>query len=117
MVAKKKRRPPPALPPKIYEATLAPGVSGAVIRGAEIDQRTALGRRKTGENVVVCGDSLTATRSMAYGIESAIGPCERHKPHDQLAGALALPHFQQTNRALKGHTFYETENRKAKAKP
>jgi hypothetical protein len=118
MAARKRLRPaPPAEPPKIHEATLASGPSGAVIRGPEIDQATAIARRQAGDNVVVCGNALRANRNLARAIEAAVGPYERHEPHDMLAGSLALPHFQQQDRAHGGHSFYETENRKARATP
>src|SRR5437763_1262033 len=116
---KRKRQPPapPAAPPKIHEATLAGGPSGAVIRGLEIDRAAAIARRQAGENVVVCEGSLKANRKLAQEIEAAVGPYERHEPHDLLAGSLALPHFQQQDHSHAGHCFYETENRKARANP
>jgi hypothetical protein len=116
-----KKRPHPAPPaeglPKIYEATRASGPSGAVIQGAEIDLAAAVERRRAGEDIVVCGGPLKANRKLAREIESAVGPCERQEPHAVKAGNLALPHFQQTDRTTEGHSFYETDNRKAKANP
>lgn len=100
-------------PPTIHEATLASGPSGAVVRGAEIDRDTALARRRAGENVVVCGDDLGANRNLAQEIEAAVGPYKRQAPHQRHAGAHALPHFQQQDQNHRGHTFYETPNRRA----
>jgi hypothetical protein len=115
MAAKKKRQPTPTPElPKIYEAALASGPSGAVLKGAEIDQGAAVVRRQAGENIVVCGNSLAANRNGARAIEAVVGPYERQDPHDELAGPLALPHFQQQDRSRKGHSFYETDNHKAR---
>jgi hypothetical protein len=100
-------------PPTIHEAALASGPSGAVIRGAEIDRDTAIARRQAGENIVVCGDDLAANRDLARRIEAAVGPYKREVPHRRLAGARALPHFQQQDPNHPGHTFYETPNRRA----
>jgi hypothetical protein len=112
-----KKPSPPVEPPRIHEAAREPGASGAVLKGAEIDEAAAVARRQAGEDVVVCGNSLKANRRQALAIESAVGPCARQAPHDTLAGPLALPHFQQTDRSKEGHTFYETENSKAKRQP
>jgi len=63
MAARKKRRPRPvAAPPTIHEATLAPGPSGAVLKGAEIDLATAVARRQAGLDIVVCGDDRKARK-------------------------------------------------------
>src|SRR3954466_4933984 len=87
--------PSPPPPPTIHEATLAPGTSGAVIRGPEIDFAAAVARRQAGLDVVVCGDDLDANRRMAYAIESTVGPATRpQKPHHD-AGPASLPHFHQ----------------------
>ena len=66
MAAEKKRKPRLAVePPRIHEATLAPGPSGAVIKGAEIDLATAVARRREGKDIVVCGHShCGAVRSL-----------------------------------------------------
>src|SRR5262245_28217221 len=103
--------------PEICEAARAPGPSGAVIRGAAIDFAAAVARRQGQLDVVVCGDDGDANRRLAYAIESAVGPCLRADPHRRRAGPLALPHYQQQNRAHAGHTFYETANRKARRRP
>jgi hypothetical protein len=121
MTARKPRKPRPVpetpAPPTVHEAFLESGASGAVLRGAELDEPAAVARRQAGEDIVVCGSSIKANRRRAFEIESAVGPCERQEPHDQLAGPRALPHFQQTDRSARGHSFYETEHRKAKPKP
>jgi hypothetical protein len=82
-----------------------------------IDFATAVARRQTEESVVVCGDDLKANRSLPRTIEAAVGPWIRQEPHDQLAGPLALPHFQQKSRSPGGHSFYETPNRKSRKGP
>jgi hypothetical protein len=65
------------VPPKIHEATLAGGPSGAVLKGPEIDFATAVSRRRAGQDVVVCGDEVSANRRLALAIESAVGPATR----------------------------------------
>lgn len=106
----------PSTPPTIHEATLVSGPSGAVIRGAEIDEAAAIARRRAGENVVVCGDDLDANREAARSIEAAVGPWKRQRFHTN-AGPQALPHFQQQRKPPDGHTFYETGARKARKRP
>jgi hypothetical protein len=97
----------------IHEAELASGPSGGVIRGTEIDFASAVARRQTGKNVVVCSDNLKANRRQAELIEGAVGPVVRSVPHKDQAGPRALPHFQQQNQDHEGHTFYETSNLRA----
>lgn len=121
MAAKKKKKPKPkpaAGPPKIHEASLAPGPSGIVFKGAEIDLAAAIARRKAGLNIVVCGDNIGANRALARTIESAVGPWIRQDQHRR-AGPYALPHFQQAQQPPAGHSFYETDNpqRKARKQP
>ena len=99
--------------PTVHEAELASGASGAVVRGVEIDFDAAVARRRSGRNVVVCGDDLDANRGLAQRIEAAVGPCVRSVPHQRYAGPRALPHFQQRDPDHRGHTFYETSNRRA----
>src|SRR5262249_11175468 len=106
----------PDPPPTIHEAELASGPSGAVLRGAEIDFDAAVARRKTGADVVVCGNDIDANRSLARRIESAVGPCRRSDPQ-QKAGPQALPHYQPDPRPPDGHTFYETPRRKSRKSP
>jgi hypothetical protein len=64
-------RPAPP-PPTIHEATFAGGPSGAVIRGAEIDEATAIARRAAGLDIVVCGADIGLNRRLARAIEAAI---------------------------------------------
>lgn len=104
-------------PPTIHEAEREGGPSGAVLRGAEIDLATAIARRRSSLDVVVCGADHKANRALAASIESAVGSWQRGVPHTRHAGPLALPHFQQMTPPPTGHTFYETEHRKAKKKP
>jgi len=108
--------PPPA--PTIHEAERGSGASGGVVRGAEISPEEAVARRQTGEDVVVCGPDTDANRRLAEQIESRVGPYVRSAPHKRSAGPRALPHFQQQNPTVAGHTFYETTNlRAARRKP
>jgi hypothetical protein len=107
---------PPSQPPTIHEAELESGCSGAVLWGAEIDEVAAIARRSAGLNVVVRGGDIDANRRLALAIESAVGPAKRGVPHSQHAGPLALPHFQQVTPPPMGHTFYETDKKKAKKK-
>jgi hypothetical protein len=112
---KKKVQAAPGEPPRIHEATLASGPSGAVVRGAEMDLPTAISRRQRGEDVVVCGNNVKANGRLAQQIESAVGPAKPSPPHKD-AGPHALPHFQPVTRPPAGHTFYETDNPKRKAR-
>jgi hypothetical protein len=66
-----------------------------VIRGAVIDLATAILRRQTAQDVVVCSDDLRANRNLARNIEAAAGePTRPQEPH-RSAGPHALPHFHQ----------------------
>jgi hypothetical protein len=102
-------------PPTIHEAERAPGPSGAVLYAAEIDFDEAVARRRAGEDVVVRGSDVDANRALAQAIEAAVGPWQRGDPHKR-AGPLVLPHFQPDPRPPAGHTFYETDKRKARRK-
>ena len=117
MAAKKKPRPKlTSGPPTIHEATLASGPSGVVIKGAESAFSTAVTRRQDGLNIVVCGENLRVTRSLAQAIEAAVGlPTEPQEPHRR-AGPHALPHFHQDSRSPVGHSFYETASPQQKAR-
>jgi hypothetical protein len=117
-IRKKRESKPVVRPPRIYEAKLAPGPSGVVFKGREIDETTALAERRASRDIVVCGDDVDANRNQARAIESAVGACKRHDPHVH-AGLHALPHYQQDNPPPSGHTFYETANpqRKARKQP
>jgi hypothetical protein len=104
--------------PTLHEAELEPGPSGRVQAGATIDFDRAVARRRTGQNVVVRGNDTAANQREAARIEAAAGPCVRASPHIRSAGRFALPHYQQTRRTPPGpvgHTFYETERRKARS--
>jgi hypothetical protein len=103
---------PPA--PTIHEAERATDLSGAILWGMEIDIPAAVARRQNGADVVVRGDDVDANRHAATTIEAAVGPYQRGAPHKQTAGPLALPHFQQRSPPPAGHTFYETDKRKAR---
>jgi hypothetical protein len=114
-VAKKKApaatAPPPPPAPRVYEAS--PGAAGAVRKGREITQAEAEALRRAGQDVVVCGPDLNGNRALAQTIErNANGSYKRCPPHKN-AGPRALPHFQPDPRPPEGHTFYETDRRKA----
>lgn len=116
--------PPPAEPvppppsPTVHEAGLASGPSGAVEYGSEIDEPAAVARRRGGEDIVVRGDGTAANRSLARKIEAQVGPPSKPQfPHTGWAGPMALPHFHQQSRSPRGHSFYETDKRKARKRP
>jgi hypothetical protein len=98
-------------PTRICKATL--GTDGKVIRGDEITEEVAVAERKAERHVVVCGNDIRATRALAQAIENQVGPWERQPPHTKSAGPFALPHYQQLKKPPQGHTFYETEKKKA----
>src|SRR5262249_54992424 len=108
---------PPTRPPStIHEAERDSGPSGAVLYGTELDLPAAVARRQVGLDVVVCGADTDANRRLAQTIEAAVGSTPvRQTPHRR-AGPLALPHYQQDAQPPEGHTFYETEHRKARRK-
>lgn len=111
MAAKPKASQAPALKPaKIFKATL--GSRGRVIRGAEVAEADAVLERTAGRDIVVCEGDRKTNRRLAKWIESQVGPYKDEAPHDDL-GPYALPHFQPEPRPPEGHSFYETENRKA----
>src|SRR5262245_33410553 len=101
--------------PTIHAAELAGGPSGAVLYAEQIDFAAAVARRRAGGDVVVRGTDHEENRRLAQRIEAAVGRYRRGPPHNQ-AGPLALPHFQPYPRPPEGHTFYETDNRKARKK-
>jgi hypothetical protein len=103
--------------PTIHEAELASGPSGAVLWGPEIEVAAAVTRRTAGPDVVVRGEDTDTNRRLASQIELAVGPAVRGLPHSKSAGPLALPHFQQVTPPPGGHTFHETDKRKARKKP
>jgi hypothetical protein len=99
---------------KIYKATR--GSLGRVIRGAEITEAEAVIERVAGRDIVVCGVDRKTNRRLAQKIESQRGPWKDEAPHDDL-GPYALPHYQPEPRPPEGHSFYETDNRKAARNP
>jgi hypothetical protein len=106
--------PPPV--PTVHEAERASGPSGLILYGGELTIAAAVARRKNGLDVVVRGDDTDANRRLAENIETKVGPTPvRQAPHRR-AGPLALPHCQQEVQPPEGHTFYETDRRKAKRK-
>lgn len=100
--------------PQIHLATRAMDGSGAVIKGAELNKADAVSHRRTGGDVIVCGDDTAGNRQLALSIEAAVGPWLRQQKHKHSAGPLALLHFQQRQPPPQGHTFYETANAKAR---
>ncbi len=90
---RKKHKPVIYGPPVINKAALESGYKGAVLK------------RPLEEN-----------RRVAKLVESAVGPWKIQGPHVRHAGPRALPHLQQKDETHFGHSFYETEFRKAKAK-
>jgi hypothetical protein len=102
-------------PPTIHEAELSSESSGAVDFGPEITEAEAVARRKTGSDIVVRGTDRAANRRLAGKIESTVGEAVPHFPH-HAAGRYALPHWQQKSGTPPGHSFYETDNLKARKK-
>jgi hypothetical protein len=97
--------------PLIYEASL--GSQGAVVKGNQISQAQAESLRKQGKDVVVCGPDHKANLTLAKQIErNANGSDQLCGPHKN-AGPHALPHCHPIGRHPAGHTFYETDKRKA----
>ena len=99
--------------PTTHEAICARDGTGGVARGKILSRAEAIARRQKGDDVVVCGPDTFDNAKEAYAIESAVGPCKPDGPHVDVAGAKALPHFQQKAPPPAGHTFYETPIRKA----
>jgi len=104
--------------PLLFEASSGP--NGSVIRGSPIySVRDAAQIRRAGMNIVVCGSSEVRNQELAARIEQesiageagrTILPC---RPHRQ-AGPEALPHYHESPRYRTGHTFWETDERKAR---
>ncbi len=103
--------------PTIHEAERASDATGAVFWGDEIGFAGAVARRLAGQDVVVRGSDLGTNRALAQSVEAAAGAYMRGPPHKRTAGPLALPHFQQATPPPEGHTFYETDRRKARKRP
>jgi hypothetical protein len=105
----------PAQQPRVYQATRAS--LGKVVRGAELTVEQAIVERKAQRDIVVCGGGTVPNRVLAGQIENAVGPATRPQaPHTYL-GPYALPHFQQEFPPPQGHSFYETDQRKAAKNP
>jgi hypothetical protein len=105
--------PSPAAPLSIHEAFCAQDGSGGVRRGRTLTRAEAIHHRRSNGDVVVCGPNPFDNSREAHAIECAVGPCIPDGPHLDVAGSLALPHFQQRVPPPLGHTFYETPVRKA----
>ena len=108
--------PPAPPPPTIHEAERASGPSGAVEWGKQLDFDAAVARRKKGQDVVVRGENTKANQQLAGQVEAAVGPRTQPQPPERKAGPMALPHFHQASRDPEGHSFYETDKRKARRK-
>jgi hypothetical protein len=100
--------------PTIHQALRASDRSGAVYRQAEITREEAVERRRQMRDVVVCGPDKRANRALACEIEAAVGTWPRHDAHKE-EGPYALPHYQQQDEQHPGHTFYETDNDRARS--
>lgn len=96
----------------IFSATL--GTTGEVRRGRGLNELEAIAERKAGRDVVICGDDLATNRATAERIETAANGLSKRCPPHVNAGPKALPHYQPKSRPPAGHTFYETDKRKAK---
>jgi hypothetical protein len=88
-----------------------------VVYGAEIDEVAAVSRRRSGLDIVICGDDTKVNRRLARSIEAQVGTPSLPQPPHMRAGPRALPHFHQQSRNPGGHGFYETDKRKARKKP
>jgi hypothetical protein len=97
--------------PLIYEASL--GGQGAVVKGNQISQTQAESLRKQGTDVVVCGPNHKANLTLAKQIERNANGSDQLCPPHKNAGPHALPHCHPVSRHPAGHTFYETDKRKA----
>lgn len=104
----------PISSPKVFEAELASGPSGAVLYGPELTREQAVGRREKGLDIVVRGLDTKSNRIFARGIEAEVGHPTPPQAPEKNAGPLALPHFHQDSREPEGHSFYETDKRKAR---
>ena len=96
----------PARPATIHEATLGP--HGVVLRGVKITEIQAVARRKSGGDVVVCGDDIRANRVKALEIEDLVGPWVHHFKHR--LGPDSLPHYQPIH-AARRTLFLRTDAR------
>ena len=104
----------PSTATTIYTATLES--RGRVLRWKQISFLEAVQERLASRNIVVCDGAESENRKLVQQIESAVGPYIRQSPHAS-AGLFALPHFQQKQAPSTGHSFYETDRRKAARNP
>jgi hypothetical protein len=82
--------------------------------GPPITKEQAVLLRRQGMDVVVCGPNKRDNSDMARDIEQEANTrWMRSKPHVN-AGPQALPHYQPDPRPPAGHTFYETDRKKAR---
>jgi hypothetical protein len=84
-----------------------------VRKEALLTREQAEDRRRSGEDIVVCGPDELENRLLAADIEAAAGPWMRHPANLTTTGPQALPHFQQRRKPPRGHSFYETATQKA----
>jgi hypothetical protein len=88
---------------------------GGLCKGRPLDKQGAVRFRQQGYDVVVCGDDEEENLRVAFDLEEAAFPNQKHhwhRAHRRTAGPAALPHVQTEDR--RGHTFYETARKKAK---
>lgn len=104
---------PPAAP-VVMEAFPTFDGSGWVDAGKPLTLNEAVKRRQAGLDVVVCGDDHMTCRRLAVKIEGAVGPVSRAQLPHKGAGPHALPHYHQSSRVPRGHTFYETPKLRAR---
>lgn len=105
----------PLAEPVIMEAFPTFDGSGWVDVGRVLTIEEAARRRAAGFDVVVCGDDHMANKRLATKVEGMVGPVSRAQlPHKGSAGPYALPHYHQSTRVPRGHTFYETPNLRAR---
>lgn len=107
----KKKSPTPPAAQTIHAA--ARSEAGIVRKLEKITEAEAVERRKNGLDVVVCGGDRVANRRAAGRIELAAHGKSKCCPPQ--AGPRSLPHWQPDPRVEgdNGHSFYETDNRKA----
>jgi hypothetical protein len=97
--------------PEIFEAECVAEGGVRKLRGISFAEAVVL--RRKGADVAVCGKNLKLNQKLAGSIEfQANGRWKRCSPHVD-AGPKALPHYQPLVRGPHGHTFYETQHRKA----
>jgi hypothetical protein len=89
----------------------------AVIRGAALTYAEAVARRGAGLDIVVSGPDVFSNDRIAYEVEATATPPGRPAPlyHGPHGGLSSLPHWQQRTPPPAGHSFHETNLRRAKA--